>query len=841
MLFLLIAAPGWAQDVTRVSGTVINAQTKEPLPFVNINFKNSYTGTATDLDGKFSLQTRFPTDSLVASFIGYISQTLAVTPDIRQELSFELESTALTMETVTVKAKKEKYRRKNNPAVDLIKKVMDNKKQNSLKGQEHYSFEKYEKIELDLNNITEQFKDRKLLRPFKFIFEYVDTSKINGRPYLPMFLKETRSKVYYRKSPSAEKEYRSGVKMTKFDETIDEKSVDDVVDLLYQNIDIYENTVHLLGNQFLSPVAPLAPVFYRFYIIDTLDFQGQSVINLAFIPRNKSNLGFTGNLFISNDDEYSIRKVDLGVIGGINLNFIRDLRIIQEFKPLNDAFVLAKDQLTIDYSITKNGIGFFGTRTVLYDEFSFEAAEDPSVYGGIENIVTFKDAYDKGDDYWLQSRLEPLNENERGLYEMIDSLQNLKAYQNVVTAFKIITTGYVPGKKVDIGPVLAFSSFNDVEGFRLRFGGETNFNFSKRLLIAVYGAYGFRDEAFKYSGEMTYTFNEDYRVNPRHYINLSYAYETSFPGQQLQFINEDNFLLSFKRGVTDRMLFSRKIRADYVNEGETFDYSFFVEHQKMKPYGTLSFPFSGDDGIRLLESVNLTEIGIGFRFAPNQQFVQGRQYRIPIFNKYPVFWLQYQQGIPEFMGGEHEYYKLFFNAFKRFHWSVFGHTNVEMEAGKIWGEVPYILYHLPRANQTYAYQLRAYNMMNFMEFISDEFVSFNVQHFFMGYIFNKIPLLKKLKLREVVTAKVIWGNLTDQNNPNLHPHLVQFPVDENGDPVTFILDGKPYLEASFGVMNIFRFLRVDFVKRFTYLDNPNIPSLWGVNGLGIRIRFKVEF
>ena len=830
-----------AQKPTRVSGKVVDAQTNLPLAFVNVYFKNSNVGATTDLDGNYSISTRWATDSLQASFIGYNTLSLAVRKSERQSLNFSLQPTSLNLEAVTIQAKKEKYSKKNNPAVDLIRKVMSNRSKNHLDGKPFYTYDKYEKVELSINNITQDFMDRKIFNSFGVLWDYIDTSKINGKPFLPMFLRESLSTVYYRKNPKTEREYRNAIKYTDFYETIDEQSISDVIDLLYHDVDIYDNTIDLLDHQFVSPLAPIAVNFYRFYIIDTLAMKGDSVINLAFIPRNKSNIGFTGNLYVSHDDEYSVRKIDFTIIGGINLNFVRDLRIIQEFEPYEESFILTKDELTIDYSISKNSLGFFGTRSVTYDKFDFDKPPDPEVFGGFENIIIAEDAYKYSNDFWDSSRFEPLNKNEAGVYEMVDSLKRVPEYQKLVYVIRVLTTGYVPIGPVDIGPILVTLSFNDVEGARLRFGGETNFNLSKRLFFELYGAYGFKDDAYKYAGGVTYTFKEDYKVNPRHFLYASYQKETSFPGQELQFVNEDNFLLSFKRGDSDKMLFSDSYRLDYVNEGQTFQFGLAFENKRRKPYGTLSWPFEGVDGTEFLEDIQTTEVGLNVRFAPNEQFIQGRQYRTPIINEFPVINIWYKQGIPDFLGGDYSYRKVQVSMFKRFNWSVFGHTNIELEGGKIWGEVPYILLHIPRANQTYAYQIRSYNMMNFLEFASDSYFGLNMQHFFHGFIFNKIPLFKKLKLREVITLKMLYGSLSDSNNPNLNSQLVQFPTNAEGEPIMFTLEGEPYIEGSFGLLNIFRFLRVDFVKRFTYLDNPKVPNLWGVNGLGIRARIRVEF
>lgn len=847
LLLLLISATTWAQKkpkMTKVSGIVIDAETKEPLPFVNVAFVGTSVGMTTDFDGKFDLSSLWASDSLQASFIGFIPQTKFVKKGTRQQVNFELSTTALNLNTVEVKAKKRRYRKKNNPAVDLIRNVIKNKNQNRLKGQDFYAYDKYEKIEVDINNITDKFRNKKIFKKFQFIFDYVDTSEINGKPYLPMYIRETAARTYYRKKPKAEKEFRSGIKITDFDKYLNEEAVSTLLDILYQDIDIYNNHIFLLANQFVSPVAPLAPDFYKYYIIDTVELEdGKRYIDLAFLPRNQADFGFKGDLYISVDSNYTIKKLDMGVSKKINLNFVRDIKIEQEFDQLDGIWVITKDKITIDYSLSNKGLGFFGNRTVLYDKFDFTESEDPDVYSdGADRIVEASDAYDKDPQFWADARQEPLSENEQGVYDMIDTLQSVPAFRNTLEILRLILSGYKSVGPVDIGPVNAFYSFNDVEGFRLRFGGQTNFDFSKKLLVEGYGAYGFKDKEFKYYLGATYSFNEDHLTNPRHFIRATYQHETSFPGQRLQFVNEDNFFLSFRRGVTDRMLFSDSYKLEYKNEKPAVEYHFLFEHKERRPYGNLSFPVVREESTSFLQNVTTTELGVSLRYAPNETYLQGMSYRFPVYNRYPIFNLHYRAGLKNVLGGKYNYHRVETSIFKRFYLSILGYTDVEVEAGKIFGdEIPYILLHLPQANQTYAYQLKSYNMMNFMEFISDEFVSLNATHFFNGFFFNKIPLFKKLKFREVISLKMLYGRLTDPNNPELNSALVQLPTNEDGTPATFLFGDEPYIEASIGVSNIFKVVRLDLVKRMTYLDNPNIPQLWGVKGLGVRVRFKFEF
>jgi len=831
-----------SQDVTIITGKVIDKFNKDALPFVDVYFNASNVGASTDLDGKFRIDTRYATDSLTATFIGYKAITVAIQKNIRKQIiNFELENTSVIGDEVLIKAKKQKYRKKGNPAVELIKKVMANKGENRLEGQDFYSFKKHETIELDVNNITDQLKAKKVMQQMDFIFDYIDTSEVNGKLFLPLFIKETLSDVYYKKSSNTQKQHRNAVRYTEFDDLIDDKSIDGITDVLYQDVDIYDNRIHILGSQFQSPLAKVGLDFYRYYIKDTISYKGDSVIVMNFIPRNKLFKGFTGEMYITHKDNYFVKKVDLGIIDGISLNFVRDLKIEQEFERFDNTFVLTKDQITVDYSLSENGLGFYGKKDVLYENYSFDPPDDDSVFSGPDNIVDSPETYNRTEYYWTNNRIESLDENESRAYEMIDSLNNHPTFKRIKTGVRILTTGYIPAGPIDIGPVPTFFSANDVEGSRLKFAAETAHSWNSKMRFGGYGAYGLRDKEFKYSLYGLYSFTNDFKANPRKYIYVEHANDVNFPGVNLDFIKGDNVLLSIRRGIADKMIFNRFTKVEYVNEGGLFDYTLTFRKDDRRPHGRLELEFLDNDVPTFLNEINTVETGLRIRFAPNEQFLQGRQYRTPVFTKFPVFTLSYNAGI-EALGGDYSYHRLSLNLFKKFNLSFLGHSLFEVEAGKIFGkDLPYILLQIPRANQTYAYQLRSYNMMNFMEFATDQYFESSIQHFFAGFFTYRIPLIKKLKLREVISAKIIYGKFTDKNNPELNPQLPQFQRNADGIPETYSLASKPYIEVSAGLYNIFKVLRVDVVKRLTYLDNPSIPELFGVKGMGIRARFKVDF
>jgi len=480
-----------SEKLTRIRGVVIDKETKEPLPFVAVAFPGTSIGTTTDFDGKYELSTQWATESLEISFIGYTSSVVSVTLGEKQVIDIELESEAITLDAdIVVKAKKKRYRKKNNPAVDLMRKVIAQKDENSLSRYDHYEFDKYEKVELDINNITDKFRARKAFKKFQFVFDYVDTSEVNGKPYLPIFLQEINAKVYYSKEKNKKREYRNAIKATKLENHLDEESVTTIMDYLYDDVDIYGNKTILMGNEFTMPLSAIALDFYRFYIIDTIEYQGKQAIDMAFIPKVKGNFGFNGNLYIALDGTYQLLKVKMGVVDDINLNFVQDLLIEQEFKEGPDGkYIVAKEKIIVDYNLTRKGVGAFGKRTAEYTNHIFNEPREDAIYDVSEFVTENDGARKVKDEYWETNRPTALTEKEAGVYQMIDTLKQVPAFKRALNIVSFLATGYTPVGKFDIGPINSFYGGNVVEGFRLRFGGRTNIKFHPRLALDAYLAY----------------------------------------------------------------------------------------------------------------------------------------------------------------------------------------------------------------------------------------------------------------------------------------------------------------------------------------------------------------
>lgn len=823
-------------EKTVIKGSVIDALTGIPIPFASVFLKGTTVGTLTDNNGKYTIETNLAAGTISFSFIGYQSESRDIKQGIEQTIDVRLSLSSITLDEVVVKAKKKDYSNKNNPAVELIEKVVAKKTENRPEAYNYLEYKTYEKIQFAFSHITENFKNRNAFSKFNFVFNNIDTTKRIGNDILPVFIKESLSAHYFRKEPEESKEVLLAEKSINLEEYLNNKGASAYLNYLYQNINIYDNEILFLTNKFLSPIATTAPLFYRYYIIDTMPVADIKCIRLFFEPRNKSDFLFHGNLYITMDTSYAVKKVDIGINKAINIDWVQDISITQDFeKSGQQAWLLSKEEISIDFGVVKNALGLYGQRTISYKDYKINEPISDEFFRGPARVEKINPASDEN-SFWDANRYVPLSSAEKQIYSTIDSLKQIPDFRRKMDAVMLITVGFLNLGKIEIGPVSSFYSYNSVEGSRLRFGGRTTPDFSKKITLRGYAAYGTKDNLMKYSAGVTYSLTTKtiYQF-PVKSLSLTYMKDTRIPGQELQFAQGDNFFLSFTRGVNDKLYLNNTIKAEYLNEFENhFSYLLGYNFTRQAPVGNFYF-ITSETGTPAdqVSSINISEVYINLRYAPNETFYQGKQYRQTFPNKYPIIQLKITGG-SQAINNYYDYLRFQFNISRRYYVSIFGYTDISFEAGQIFGKVPYPLLFVHRANQTYSYQKDSYNLMNFLEFVSDRYVSLNVDHSFNGFILNKVPLIKKLKLRELITCKVLYGRLYNSNNPDYQSDLFKFPSDNAGVPLTYTLENKPYIEGSIGLSNIFRILRVDFIKRFTYLDNPNVADF------GIRVQFRLD-
>lgn len=829
-LFFLNCSLTSAQTTT-VSGTIIDEATKQPLSFANIVFVGTTIGTTANERGAYTLTGNGDFTKVAVSFIGYKTITRSIVPGNTQELRISLAADSqLLNEVVIRRSKQERYRNKNNPAVELIRNVISHKEQNQIGNYAYAAYEEYDKLQFSLSSLSTKVSERKIFQKYRFLLNNRDTTTLPGKSLLPVYLEEKIAEHYYRKNPQKEKIIVKGNKRVDFGQYFDSNGLSLYLNRMYSKVDIYQNSIFLITNQFLSPIAGSAPTFYQYFLADTITVDSTKLVGLNFVPRNATDMLFEGKMYITLDGNYAVQKINLSVNPKINLNWVRDLQIHLQFEQNTDGrYFLSKSDLLADFGITKGkGGGLFGQRTLSYRNYKTDSAQPDDFYEG-KTEVAETDATNRPEQFWQTSRHDTLSAAESKVYANIDSLKRMPSFRRTMEALTFLLAGYKSFGPFEIGPANTFYSFNPVEGFRLRLGGRTTPELSKRYYAETYAAYGFRDQKWKYFLSGTYSFNNKsiYQF-PQNYIRASFQRDVKIPGQELQFVQEDNFLLSFKRGINDKYLYNDTWRIDYVHEFENhFSYGIGFKNWQQSPAGSLQFKRAGDDENTPSPTLTTSEVSVEARWAPNEQFYQGKIYRVPIIGRYPVYSLRFATGIKGLFNGAYNYHNLTGSISKRFLLSQLGYSNVTLQGGYIFGQVPFPLLTIHRANQTYAYQLNSYNLMNFLEFVSDHYASVSLDHSFNGFFFNKIPLLKKLKWREAFSVKALYGGLRSENDPQKHPSLYQFPVDAQGVPYTYTLSNTPYMEASVGVANVLKLFRIDLVKRLNYLDHPNV-SQWGV-------------
>ncbi|GAB3902282.1 DUF5686 and carboxypeptidase-like regulatory domain-containing protein [Larkinella knui] len=825
---------------TQVKGVITDARTGETLPFVSVIIPGTTQGTSADVDGKYVIAVPATHSRIKFTYVGYQSIEKPVTQGAEQVINIKMSVDATMLTEVTVKGKS-RYRNRDNPAVQLIRQVIDNKEKNQAGNYATVEYEQYEKISLALSNLSENFRSKRIFRNYQFLFTDPDSTDQDGKSRLPAYMEEKLSQFYIRKNPATKKQWVKANRRAEFDPRfIDNKGLSKYFNRLYADINIYDNNLFIATNMLLSPIANTAPTFYKYFIRDTIKTQTPWLIELGFVPRNKTDLLFEGKLFVTLDGNFGVQNAYLTVNKDINLNYLRDLEARIEFeKSIDGRYHLSKTTLGIEFALGENTPGIFGQRVVNLKNYEINTTRPDSVYAG--PLVEMVDNPDErqNEAYWNLIRPIPLEKSESVIYKNVDTLQTIPSFRRTMSYATLLIAGYKTVGPLEIGPVNTFYSFNPVEGFRLRFGGRTTTEFSKRMYFETYAAYGFKDEKWKYFLSGTYSLNNKSVYSfPLKYVRASFQRDTKIPGQDLQFVQEDNFLLSFKRGQNNRWLYNDIYRIEYISEFENhFSYKLGFTQWNQRPAGILQYiPVAQEGNLPTNTDLNNTELNIELRYAPNEQFYQGKLYRTPLFNKYPIFTVRYGAGLKGFLGGENQYHNFNANIFKRAYLSQFGYMDLTAEGGYVIGKnIPFPLLTIHRANQTYAYQLNSYNLMNFLEFVSDHYASINVQYYMNGFLFNKIPLLKKLKLREVFSFKALAGGLRDENNPDKRASVYRFPVDEQGKTISYALGNVPYMEGSIGVANIFKILRLDLVKRFNYLNHPNVAE-WGIRG-----RFRFDF
>ncbi len=841
--FLLFLLLGCCISVSaqNIQGVVTDSLTNEPIPYLSVFYEGKGVGSITDNDGNYKVETRKGWNKLTFSAVGYVTKVVNIIPGVTKNLNVRMRPDDIMLDEVVVKPKREKYSRKNNPAVELMKKVIAHKKNNKLSENDYYQYNKYQKITMSLNDVTPEMLEKGMYKKMPFLKDQIELCEETNKFILPISVDETASQKIYRKHPKSEKTIIKGMSSTGVNElfaTGDMLST--VLKDVFTDVNIYDNDIRLLQYPFISPISSSDAIsFYKFYIMDTTFVDKDKCFHLTFVPNNSQDFGFTGHLYVLADSSYTVKKCTMNLPKKSGVNFVDNMDIIQEFEQLpNGEWVLKTDDMIVEMTLMKIMQGFQIRRTTRYSDYAFdELPQQLFKRKGAE--IKEADAMMRGDDFWNQYRPVPLTQTESSMDMLVKRLEQMPGFKYVIFVLKAFIENFVETgtkehpSKVDIGPVNTMISNNYIDGLRLRMSAQTTANLNPHLFFKGYYAYGFKDHRSKYMGEVEYSFNKkEYlpREFPKNSITFSYQYDVMSPTDKFLKTDKDNVFVSFKTSTVDQMSYVRNIALKYENETQFgLKTTVEVKHSTDEPTGGLAY-ITNDDQKTLVPEIQTMEASLAFRYAPGETFVNTKQRRIPVSFDAPVFTLSHTAGFKGVLGGEYNYNLTEIGLYKRFWFSSWGKIDMFVKSGAQWNKVPFPLLIMPAANLSYILQRETFNLINNMEFLNDRYASLDVSWDLNGKIFNRIPLLKKLKWREAIGFKMLYGHLTDKNNPMKHPgdsELFLFPT-RDGRPTSFVMDPKtPYMECSVGIHNIFKILHIDYVRRLNYLDHPD-ANKWGV-------------
>lgn len=792
IIILLVFSVNFAKaQKTEISGKITEAGSNNPIPYVSIVFKGTFTGTMSDINGNYNLSSAKPASIIEFTAVGYNKQVFTIKPNQVNKLDVVMAEDIVSLAEVSV-------RPGENPAIPLFRKIVEHKKENNPSDFPSWQSKLYSKTEIDIKNVKETLRKKRLLKQFEFVFKYIDSLEVEGKTFLPIFFTETVSNYYHSSLTNSNREEIIANKASGMTSDM----ITQFTGKMYEGVNPYDNYIMVSDIGLVSPLNSLGLQFYHYYLRDSTLLNGRKIYEISFKPKLPQEPTFSGKFWVE-DESFAVTKVEMQLSEKANINFLNNLQYSIDYQKKDGRWVPRNELLITDLDIQKNKdsekMGFMGRKTNVYQDFIFEKSL-PVIVKKKDEIVVSKDAIKKDELYWENNRPIELQKREAGIYEMVDLVKTVPLYKTVVEYVYMFYYGYRDLGKVEVGPYYYLYSSNKVEGSRVRLGGRTTTKFNPNLRLNGYGAYGFRDEDFKYGGGFEYYFMK----NPRAMIAFQGQHDYELLGKSSNALMEDNILTSvLSKNPNTKLNMIDRVQGTLDKEwGKGFSNQLSVTstHIFSGPY----VPFIDPLG-NLVPSIRTGEIKLNSRYSPGTNFVQDGFERNNFGNYDPVFNIGVTAGLKGFLGSDYEYLKLDLNFTDRVKLNPFGYVTFYIQAGKIWGNVPFPLMKIHEGNETYAFDLYAFNLMNYQEFVSDTYASLFLEHHFQGFFLNKIPLFRRLKWREVVGVRSLIGSY----DATQHTGLV-FPAGMTG------LRSTPYTEFSAGIENIFKIIRVDAVWRYNY-------------------------
>ena len=837
-----IAAKPTVIDSTLLQCYVVDWQTGDSIPYANALYRNLKLGASSDADGHFSIARKVG-EQLTITAVGYKPRHIKITAHTSRELKVTLIADSKQLQGIVVKAKRRhKYSRKDNPAVELMRRVIAAKKQTHLENHDYYQYDKYQKVTMAINNLTPDELEGSMFKKAPWLLDQVETCPYNNKLILPISVDETLTQHLYRKSPRDEKDIVLGQSTKGISKLIQTgEALNTIVKDLFKDINLYDDHIDLLQKRFPSPIGSTAISFYHFYIDDTVYVNQDQCIRLQFMPANQQDFGFRGELYVLNDSSLHVKKCDMQLPANTGVNFVDAMKFQQEFTKLsNGEWALTTDNMIAELKLTDLLQRAIVIRTTGMTNYAFAPIEDKQ-FKGKAKIIYDTNAKMRDNEFWAAHRTTQLTKSEAGMDSFIKRMASTKHFKWVIFASKALIENFIETgsedkpSKFDIGPVNTFISKNFIDGIRLRASARTTAKLNPHWFFEGYYAYGTKSHRSYYDAKVTYSFNKpEYQPIefPVRTISFESTSDVESPSDKYLKHNKDNIFMTFRPVKVEQMYF---VNRQKINFNWETDYglatSLELRTESNRPTGKLVYEKM--DGT-LIDKLRVSEVSLGFNYRPGQSYVNSKQKRMTVNLDAPEFNVKHTMGIKHFLGGDFNSNLTEVSIYKRFWLGSWGHIDTRVQGGAQWNKVPFQFLITPPVNTSYFEHQGTFNLMKGLEFLNDRYAQFNLAWDLEGKIFNRLPLIKKLKWREYVAFKGMWGHLTDKNNPYLPQNandteLYKFPVD------TRVMTRDPYMEFVVGVHNIFKCLEVDYVRRLTYTNAP------GISKNGIRFGFNLVF
>jgi hypothetical protein len=846
LLLLILAQAAGAQTIT---GVVVEESTGDTIPFPSVQYKKEKIATSGNAYGRFSIK-RLNGEKLTFSAVGYQELTILIGPNTPSEMKITLKTDTKQLKGVTVKTKRSKYSRKNNPAVELMKRVIAAKKRTDLANHDYYQFNKYQKITFAINDIKPTELENEKLKKKKWLINQIETCPYNNKLILPLSVDETVTRNIYRKDPKTEKSIIMGQSSSGVNDLIETGDIlNNVLKDVFTDVDLYDDQIRLLQYPFTSPIGKDAISFYRFYIVDTVYVDRDKCFHLQFLPNNQQDFGFRGEIWILADSTLHVKRCNLTLPKKSDVNFVDNLQIIQEYTRLPEGdWALTTDDMFVEMSIAKFLTKAIVIRTTRMSDYAFDELPD-KLFKGKTKVLHESNAMMRDEAFWDKYRSVELTKSESSMDAFINNLSQQKAFKYIIFGVRAFIENFVETgsqnhpSKVDIGPINTMISSNFIDGVRTRISAQTTANLNPHWFLSGYYARGWDSRKNYYKGELTYSFNKkEYlpREFPKRTLTFTSTYDVCSPSDKFMHTDKDNVFTALKWTKVEKMMFYNRQQLSFEREEEWgFRTTISLKTEENEACGDLFFkPLSMvgmEDAMIGQGKFRTTEARIELRYAPGETFINTKQRRLPVNLDAPVFTLSHTTGIKGFLGGDYDYNFTEASIYKRLWLNSWGKIDILAKGGIQWNKVPFPLLIMPAANLSYIISDETFNLINNMEFLNDRYASLDISWDLNGKIFNRIPLLKKLKWREWLGIKCLWGTLTDKNNPTLAANasdgmLMEFPEG------SYIMDSKrPYIELIAGIHNIFKIIHIQYVHRLNYNHLPTATKN------GVRLMMRLTF